>query len=157
MKKILLLIIFIPSILAAQEFVINTSRGDVTLAIPEDMTLEEAYKEMASLYLEERYDLGEALDTIDELAEEVREYVAEIDTLNDEIDNYQEEVERYTSLLEEANKPRLITPIASVGGGVTESFYYGQASFGVQFFENIFVTADMSYPFRLGASVGMTF
>lgn len=158
MKRIILILLFIPSLLAAQTFTIETSRGDRTLTIPENMTIEEAYQEMASLYLEERYDLEEALDNIDNLTEEVEEYVVEVEDLQEEVDTLQEENEKLNELYEKEIRTDIVSPIASVGFGIEgDTSYYGSVSVGLQFFESWFITADVSYPVRLGIGIGRTF
>lgn len=157
MKKFLLLFIFIPSLLLSQEFTVETSRGEQRLVIPEDMTLEEAYVQMAGLYLEERYDLEEALKEIDDLTEEVSDYIVEVEDLQKEVDILQEENAELRELYEKERRSQFLRPVASIGAGIDDSFHYVQGSFGIQLFESWFATTDIQYPFRLGISIGRTF
>lgn len=54
---------------------IQTSRGEVKVTIPEGMSAEDAFYEMAALYWEERYDLEDALAQIKKLNISIDEYV----------------------------------------------------------------------------------
>lgn len=157
MKKLLLLFLFLPSLLFSQEFTVETSRGEQRLVIPEDMTLEEAYVQMAGLYLEERYDLEEALGEIDNLTEEVSKYIVEVEDLQREVDLLQQENAELRRLYEEERKPIFIRPIASIGAGVEDTMNYVIGSFGIQLLEDWYATTDVQYPLRLGVSVGRTF
>lgn len=158
MKKFILIILFTPSLLLAQTFTIDTSRGEVTLVIPDGVTLEEAYQEMASLYLEERYDLEEAIEEIDSLTEEIERYILEVEELQKEIDALQEENSILVELYERELRTDAFSPMVSLGFGIEgDTSYYGSASVGLRFFESWFVTADFSYPVRLGVGIGRAF
>jgi len=157
MKKIIFLLLFIPSLVFSQTFIVDTSRGPQRVEIPEGYTATEAFREMAVLYLEERYDLEEALEIIDNLTSEVEEYIKLVDRLQEEVDTLQRENEEYQVLLEDEMKPDFVKYVGSAGLGLTETSYYGTASFGLQFLESWFATIDASVPLRLGFSIGRTF
>jgi len=158
MNKLPLIFIFISSVLFSQEFTIATSKGEVDLIIPEDMTLEEAYENMASLYLEERYDLEEALAEIDKLTSEAEEYIEEVNRLEEEVDILQNDNEELQDLYDRETRDEAISILFDIGFGIESDLsYFLSTSFGVQLFDTWYGQIQVSYPIRIGLSLGREF
>jgi hypothetical protein len=98
MKKFILTIslILLGTFAFAETYTLPTSQGDKELYIPDDSEeLREAYIEMASLYLEERFDLEESL-----------EHSKSLLGIHDDYKTYYEKLEDSTQdLIRELSKP----------------------------------------------------
>ena len=162
MKRILicfLLGVFITVRLFAQEWTISTSQGDKTLVVPESMTLEEAYCQMAQLYWEERYDREELQATVADLTTKTEEYmttnenlVASQDTL---IQNYAD----LSSLYEEKLKTPWFRGLLSVdlGWGIPDNQLNGTLYGGVLIKDRVTLEAGLSYPWEVHLKAGVIF
>lgn len=111
MKRVCTLIILILSIASLHAFTVPTSRGDVELAIPDGLTLEEAYVEMARLYLEERWDHEELLEEASLLAKELDVYIEENKQLRSQ---YNALITSYTKIDELYAELTKVDPISSI-------------------------------------------
>lgn len=159
MKKICTLIILILSIASLHAFTVSTSRGDVELAVPSDMTLEEAYIEMARLYLEERYDHEDLIEATERQTTSVSSYIVANKELRDQ---YQDLLVDYNNLVEEMNKEIKSVPLKGFVGmevDFEEQFTIMKPSIllGGVVFERVLVTTRVGYPWSLGIGVGFTF
>lgn len=153
-----MVLLLLPFILHAQEFSIDTSRGPQTVTIPEGMSFEEAFLTMAGLYLEERFDLEEALEQVDALTEEIEGLLISIDNYIEMVDYYESEVERLLELYENALRTAFLQPYLSVGGGIDLlNRPYGELGLGISLFEMWFITADVRVPLQIGLTLGRTF
>jgi len=86
MKKLLIAILFcfISTMLFAESYQLPTSQGDKELYIPDNpIKLRQAYIDMASLYLEERFDHEKSLDHVDSLLSLTDEYKTYFTTLEE--------------------------------------------------------------------------
>lgn len=102
------LLLFISSLHA---FTVPTSRGDVELAIPDGLTLEEAYVEMARLYLEERWDHEELLEETSLLTKELDIYIEENKQLRSQ---YNALITSYTKIDELYAELTKVDPLKSI-------------------------------------------
>jgi len=84
----------------SQTYIIETSYGEEELVVPEGMTMEEAYKAMASLYLEERYNLENTLDELDKVRASYKEYIESVKGYGTAVDNYEQTVEDLEKIIE---------------------------------------------------------
>lgn len=160
MKRILicfLLGVFITVRLFAQEWTIPTSQGDKTLIIPEGMTLEEAYCQMAQLYWEERYDREELQDTVEELTSKAEAYITSNESLiqsqTELIQNYQD----LSSLYEEKLKTPWFKGLLSVdlGWSIPDNQLNGTLYGGVLIKERVSLEAGLSYPWEVHLKAGV--
>ena len=118
-KLILIFIVLILLIFSVygqenKTYEIETSKGIKVLEVPENMTLEDAYIEMAKLYIETDYLLNESLDELDNIKYEYENYVQ----LNNNINtDYQNLINKYDNLTKEynsfVNKLRIICGIGA--------------------------------------------
>ncbi len=111
-------------------FSIETSRGTKNLEVPEGFTLEEAYCEMAKMYLEERWEHEELIEKANALVESVEKYEKELDILskkNSALDErYSSLNERYSNLMklyEEETKIPFMRALVTTG----MNFYYTES------------------------------
>lgn len=118
MKKLLifsLVFSLLLSVLGA--YTVPTSRGDIELTVPDGLTLEEAYIEMARLYLEERWDHEKLLEESALLTKELDIYIEENKQLraqyNKLLTSYTKIDELYTELTKVKPMSGIITGNAS--------------------------------------------
>lgn len=160
MKRILICIligVLAVSGLAAQEWTISTSQGDKTLVVPEGLTLEEAYCQMAQLYWEERYDREELQTAVDELTKKTEDYLASNEGL---IQSQTELVQNYkdlTSLYEEKLKTPWFKGLLSVdlGWSPVSNQLNGTLYGGVLIKERVTLEAGLSYPLEVHLKAGV--
>ena len=161
MKKILLIftiLILLLSHLPAVSFVIETSKGEKTLTVPEGLTLEEAYSEMARLYLEEKWAHEELIEQTNDLIEKSENYK----TSSEEMTClYQELLEKYDSLVasyEKKTKKTFFIPLISAGLGynITQETMTYTAGFGIMIYEKMFFKTHISYPWEVRLEVGFS-
>ena len=117
-KKItLFLLIILLGIFSLGAYTVPTSKGDIELTVPDGYTLEEAYIEMARLYLEERWDHEKLLEETSLLTKELNIYIDENKTLraqyNKLIMSYAKIDELYTELTKVKPMSNVITGNAS--------------------------------------------
>lgn len=160
MKRILicfLLGVFITVRLFAQEWTISTSQGDKTLVVPEGLTLEEAYCQMAQLYWEERYDREELQATVADLTEKADSYIASNEEL---IQSETELIQNYkdlSSLYEEKLKTPWFRGLLSVdlGWSIPNNQLNGTLYGGILIKERVTLEAGLSYPWELHLKAGI--
>ena len=140
-------------------YTVPTSRGDIELVVPTGYTLEEAYVEMARLYLEERWDHEELLAKADELTVQVDDYVRENESLRVQYNALLNDYARLAELLEEKNKLVPIQGILGIGATLSEKFSVMSPTIriGAFIYEKILIETQLSYPFSLGFSAGFIF
>lgn len=158
MSKLFLLLIFVSNLLFAKDFLIETSQGPERISIPTDMGVEEAFLEMAELYLEERYDLEESLDMIDVLTLEIKEYMFLVATYEKESIKLQNEFEELIASFEVENRVNVLSPILFFGTGIEPLSLkqYFSTRMGIVLFEQFYGLTEISYPLRFGISLGFT-
>lgn len=160
-KIFLFIVLFLISFLSfTQSFEIETSKGIVKLVVPENLSIEEAYQQIAQMYLEERYDLQESLDIIDSLNKEIDEYIEKVSDYIEKVDNLNLEKDELIKLLEEKNKPKFISPFLLIGGGVEDINPYSlfvDIQAGIILFERWTLTTILEFPFRIGIGGGIIF
>lgn len=160
MKKLLvgLLIIFMTSLsLPAWETTIETSRGEQRLTLPEGMTFEEAYVQMAKMYLEERFDHEDLIISAQTLVKQVESFRHENLKLYDLYKEQQEQYKNLDSLYQEALRKRFIIPSMHLGAlyDIEEQQVQVQGMFGVIVLERFSVHTLLQFPFAVGMSVGV--
>jgi len=150
-----LLSIFSFNTLAAESYLISTSKEtDVKVSIPEGYTELEAFLEMSKLYLEERYDHQELLDSIEGLKETVEDYKQKNDELNAVVSELNTKNTELASLYKEKSRPSLFTPIAGLSV-TTENTV--SIDFGVNVLDKVDISTVISYPFAAGLRIGVEF
>lgn len=160
MKRILICIligVLTVSGLTAQEWTIPTSQGDKILVVPEGLTLEEAYCQMAQLYWEERYDREELQTAIDDLTKKTEDYLASNEDL---IQSQTELVQNYkdlTYLYEEKLKTPWFKGLLSVdlGWSPSSNQLNGTLYGGVLIKERVTLEAGLSYPLEVHLKAGV--
>ena len=161
MKKALLLLISIFMVypLFAEGWIISTSQGDKTLVVPEGLTLEEAYCQMAQLYWEERYDREELQSTVEDLTEKADDYITSnkelIQSQTELIQNYKD----LSILYEDKLKAPWIRGLLSIdmGWSITDGQFNGALYGGILIKERVTLEAGLSYPWRIHLKAGVVF
>ena len=161
MKKLFLFVVislFISSILSA-DWTISTSQGDKTLTIPENMTLEEAYQQMAVMYWEERYDREELQATVEDLTIKSEEYIEANTALRESNDSLIQNYADLTALYEEKLKTPWVKGLFSVdlGWGTPDNRFNGTLYGGILIKERVTLEAGLSYPWELHLKAGIIF
>ena len=161
MKKLFLftiIFLFIYSILSA-DWTISTSQGDKTLVIPEGMTLEEAYQQMAVMYWEERYDREELQATVEDLTIKSEEYIEANTALRESNDSLIQNYADLTDLYEEKLKTPWVKGLLSVdlGWGIPDNRFNGTLYGGVLIKERVTLEAGLSYLWELHLKAGIIF
>lgn len=137
-----------------REFTISVHGEEQTVVIPEDMSAEEAFVEMAELYYEAEADLTDSLDREEALRQETDEYQGYVDDL---INSYNDLLTQYRELsdvYERSRRPSPLLPYLGMSGGRSwggEWPVYGGVEAGLAVYETTTVGLETSYaPFRLG-------
>lgn len=163
MKRIFLLIaltlLTVGALYAQDEWIISTSQGDKTLVVPEGMTLEEAYCQMAQFYWEERYDREELQATVADLTEKADSYIASNEEL---IQSQTELIQNYkdlSSLYEEKLKTPWFKGLLSVdlGWSIPSNQMNGTLYGGVLIKDRITLEAGLGYPWEVHLKAGVVF
>lgn len=143
----------------AQSFQVQTSIGTKTLVVPDGMTIEDAYVEMAKLYIEERADHEKLISQTEDLVEKAKKYEEVSNELNniksDIIDKDNEIINLYKKL----NQKRFLAPLFMLGVK-TEGFKKVDGvsiAAGVEIFERASLFVEMSYPWSIGLKAGVKF
>ena len=143
--------------LFAQEWTISTSQGDKTLVIPEGLSLEEAYCQMAQLYWEERYDREDLQDSVQVLTEQVSSYIEANKELQKEKDSLILSYSELSSLYEEKTRTPWFRGLLSADFGW--SFYDNQMTGaiygGVLIKERVTLEAGIRYPWSVSLKAGV--
>lgn len=143
--------------LLAEEWVISTSQGDKTLVIPEGLTLEEAYCQMAQLYWEERYDREELQTTVVDLTEKAEAYISSNESLIETQTQLIQSYEDLSGLYEEKLKTPWFKGLLSVdlGWSPVSNQLNGTLYGGVLIKERVTLEAGLSYPLEVHLKAGV--
>lgn len=160
-KALSLILLFLISIcpLFSEEWIISTSQGDKTLIIPDGMTIEEAYQQMAVMYWEERYDREELQATMAELTTASEEYMKANEELRESqnilIQNYAD----LTTLYEEKTRVPAVRGLMSLdlGWDIIDNQLSGTLYGGVLIMDKVTVEAGLSYPWKAHLKAGIIF
>lgn len=159
MRKIFfILYLLISSILySEQSFIINTSKGPQKVVIPEGMTAVDAFKEMAVLYLNERFDHEKTLEEVDKLVKEAKEYIAQVKDYKEKQEKLQKKYDDLVLAYDSENK--LFAPLFLIGvqSDFIDSSKSLKLSSGLLFKDFLIGTIDISYPLGIGFSIGGIF
>lgn len=158
MKNLLMTLLIVSAvILHLGAYTIETSKGPVELEIPEGYSLEEAYCEMAKLYLEERWDHEKLIVDAKELSDSVDSYIEENRKLREECTTLQNSYDRLVSLYEERTKVKLLQPF--MGAHVGSDSEFNSMSFGLDFgaivLDRFITYTSVSYPWQI--TLGLDF
>ena len=138
---------------------IQTSAGEKTLVLPEGMSFEEAYIEMAKLYIEERADHEKLIEQTAELvakSKEFEEVSAKLKTLQDELVQKNEEISNLYRRLNRVHPVYFLT----TAGISTDTFAKVSSidlGFGLELFESLVAIVEVSYPWCFGFKAGVKF
>lgn len=152
--------------LSAQSYKIETSRGTQTVEVPKGYTMEEAFIEMAKLYLEERFDHEDLIKETNALTISVRDYTERVEDLTNKnftlLGNYKQLEVLHDDLIrlyEQVVKKTPFTPTLNLGYIYNiennESMFIG--SLGGTIFERVSLQTIFTYPFGVGISIGVQF
>ena len=127
-------------------YVVPTSKGDIELTVPDGYTLEEAYIEMARLYLEERWDHEKLLEESALLTKELDIYIEENKQLRAQ---YNKLLTSYTKIDELYTELTKVKPMSNV---ITGNASYDMLNKGINlsvtggwcFYEVLDITAGLS-------------
>ena len=160
MKKLLvfsLVFSLLLSVLGA--YTVPTSKGDIELIVPDGYTLEEAYVEMARLYLEERWDHEDLIDKADDLTREIDIYIDENRALRESYSKLLKDYEKLNSLLEAKSKVVPVQGFLGINASFSERFSVLTPSLkaGVFLFEKVMLETSLGYPWSLGIGAGFVF
>lgn len=150
--NLILILILIPVNLFSQEYKIETSRGEQTVQIPEGFTVEEAFLEMASLYLEERFDHENLIKATEDLEILLNEYIEDNFRLANSLLEHQNKSQAIIKTYEStAFKKRIVSPIFGVHIDTELKFRF---DVGVELFELIQINGIYEYPKSFGVRLG---
>jgi hypothetical protein len=142
--------------LFAKELEIETSKGIIEIELPEDQSVEESFKEMAVLYLEERWDHEDLLKETELLLQEIKDYQSSVKQVQDLYEETLISYEELKKLYEKETRPDFLSPVLAFS--LTIPFEYtftGSVSFGILLMEKFQVNTIISYPLGLGLSLGL--
>ena len=146
-------------VLTAKSYVIETSRGEQTVVIPDGYTEEQAFLEMSKLYLEERFDHEELLGQTENLLASIENYKSEVQNYMEKNTLLVKENDELVALYKKLSRVRLVTPRLALRGGFsldTEEPLIG-VSAGVEVLEKLTIMTEVSYPLSLGLQIGVSF
>lgn len=152
--------------LPAQFYQIETSRGVQTVEIPEGYSAEDAFLEMAKLYLEERFDHEDLIKEAGLLTASVKRYTEKVENLTSKnhslLGDYKQLELLHDDLIrlyEKKIKARPFTPTLNLGYihniETNDSIFLGSA--GGVLFEKISLQTTFTYPFGVGVTIGVQF
>lgn len=151
MKKLLIFSLVFSLLLSMLgAYTVPTSKGDIELTVPDGLTLEEAYIEMARLYLEERWDHEKLLEETALLTKELDIYIEENKQLRAQ---YNKLLTSYTKIDELYAELTKIKPMSSI---IIGNASYDMLNKGVSlsvtggwcFYEVLDITAGLSTIFE---------
>lgn len=161
MKKFLIVIVLVlvGVGLFANSYTIETSRGTQILELPEGYSFEEAFVEMAKLYLEERFDHEDILVVVNDLNLKVEYYMKRVDELNTKNNSLSERYANLNDLYKRKAEKDLFKPSMSLGYvlNMTNMSSTYLLSFGGTVYNRISLHTILSYPLGLGISIGVQF
>lgn len=140
-------------------FEIDTSIGKKTVVVPEGMTIEEAYCEMAKLYIEEKVDHEKLIAQTQDLIEKAQQYEEasqKVISLKETLIDYEKKLaELYKKL---AKRP-FVSPIVLLGATTStfDKIDSVSLSAGVEVSDSFIVLAEAHYPWSFGLNFGMRF
>lgn len=148
-------LLLLPTFLLGQTFVVQTSRGEYPLVIPEGTTIEQAYIQMAELYLEERFDHEDLITHTQTLLRQIQDYKNSIIQYSQSQEILIGKQKELTSLLEARSKTTLVAPV--LGLQASYNFEAMQVSIlaGVRLFEKIDLMTQLGYPLSFGLYLGV--
>lgn len=166
-KKILMiLIIFVEGLCVVQAihaaewtYTIQTSAGEKTLVLPEGMSFEEAYVEMAKLYIEERFDHEKLIEQTTELiakSKEFEEISVKLQALQNELVQKNEEISNLYKKLNRVHPVYFLTT-AGVSTNAFAKIDSIDLGFGLELFETWVAVVEVSYPWCFGFKAGVKF
>lgn len=138
---------------AQTTFEIDTFYGTEEVTIPEDTSMEEAVRDFARLYLEERHDFEEVQESYEELREEIETYRTRVSNLRASYSRLEEEYE--AALEPEFLQPNIIASIAyNPFQGTTRGTIGAGATIKEQYSLSPFVSVGRT--FNIGLQLGLT-
>lgn len=147
MFRFIWVFLFLPVVIWSQSFIIETSRGPREVVIPEDYTVEEAFLEMAELYLEERWSHEDTISDHKRLIDAVKLYRQMV-----------EEYEHEISVLEDMTRRPTVSPLLSGTVGLTvDGGYTVGVGGGAMFFDRITTQIFVEAPFVIRLGIGYRF
>lgn len=166
-KRILILLLilieslYVGNLLFAEsnEFEVKGSFGTETVIVPEGMTIEQAYVEMARLYLEERADNEKLIEQFEDLKQKASDF----ELVSIKLKSMQEEVieknKEIIKLYQKLTSPVFLSPLVEFG--ITTSTFKQIDSIslglGVEILEKALLSISLSYPFSIGIKAGVKF
>jgi len=150
MNKLFLIFIFIilGSFLHAETYILPTSQGDKELFIPDDPEdLRDAYIDMASLYLEERFDLEVSIAQVDSLLgihEDYKSYYSKLESTTQKLikELSKDHTDLFRLYLSGHYRYDILKPSYNIGVGVD-----------VQIFEALMIGIFYEVPTSFGITV----
>lgn len=141
------------------EFVVSGSFGTKTLIIPEGTTIEEAYVEMAKLYLEEKADNEKLISQLEDIIQKSNDYEVTSLKLKSLQEDLNEKNKELIKLYQEITKPVLFSPLIDFGITTSEFKKIDGMSLGlgVEILEKAMLSCVISYPFSIGIRAGVKF
>lgn len=154
-------ILFITQVSLAEsmEFQVNTSIGIKTVIVPDNMTLEEAYIEMAKLYIEERADHEKLIEDTQAIIEKANSFEVVSDELQTLKNDLIEKDNNIIDLYKKLNQKRFFTPVVMFGVGTDSFKQIDHLSFGLgcEFFESTSLIFEVTHPWSINLKVGVKF
>ena len=146
--SVLLLIFFVSFFTYAETYMLPTSQGDKELYIPDDHEeLREAFIEMSSLYIEERFDHEKSLSQIDSLLklhDDYKEYYTNLEKTTQKLikELSKDDTDLFRVYLQGHYRYDLLNPFFNVGIGIQ-----------IQIFESITFGLFYEVPSSVGVNV----
>ena len=147
-----LFMLFSTSLEAQDTYMLETSRGTIELVIPAEEDLRFGFIDMASLYIEERYDVDELLEENDRLIESNENLQGRLDETEKELDETLELLEKVRS----ENDPILQNNVSVGVAMYSDQSLSPQVGYGVVLLDTISVSLFARFPFAVGINVGIT-
>jgi hypothetical protein len=154
------LMLLIVQDLFCQEYTINTSRGDIQVEVPENATLEEAFKTMSILYLEEKWDHEDLIEESEALLEKVTIYQESVSSIQRDYDSLLQSYSDLNILYKEKAKITFFKPEFILSAGMTlmdEIPFTIGLQLGGELLEKFSIYTELRYPLSIGLSLGVTF
>ena len=155
--SISIFLLFSTAPLTAANRVIETSKGQKNVTIPEGMTLEDAFLRVSVLYLEEKWDHEDLIISSEDLLLDIKSYKDSISVLQDLNKTVQDQKDDLVILYEEKTKRAFITPKLGFGAEIDLN---NNLSFdlliGASIFEKIDIYTKIGYPLSFGVQIGVS-
>lgn len=134
------------------EYTIETSRGPQLVVIPEGTSELEAFLRMSKLYLEERFDHEDLLESIDPLKKSIETYKDNYEKLDSLYKTAIKDRDDLLDLLKEKNKIKIVKPSFGISATLNETFSFDA---GIILLEKVQVSTILSYPYSIGIRIGV--